>query len=276
VSRPFVTEEEFGRMVVARARRERPEIRVKAMGRLLLLVEGQQGQRIVSLSGLYQCYCADPEAGDEQLESFLRSLSDEDPSAVQGSFLDNKEKVLPQVVPPSLLDYCRRDGRELASIGYVAGLSVAFVVDEPERYTYIHKRVMRRWGVGEADLLSVALRNLEALSSEEDGVHRLGQGERLALVWESYDGYDASRILLGRELVTAAAQVAGNPIIAIPHRDYMVMFGDADPDFVCEMAERLRKEFEANAYPITSRFFTLVGGRVAVYEGYDRHRRVVN
>lgn len=273
----LLTEAEFGRLVVSRARRERPDIRVRAVGRSLLMVEAEPGRRrMVSLLEPYQDYLESPSDRDALIGAFLGALVYEEPGSVRGSFAENRHKVMPQVVPPSLLDFCRRDRRELASVSYVGGLSIAFVVDEPDRYSYIHQKVMEGWAIDELDLLRAAIENLREQSKVEPVVHRIGTGDRTTLVWESFDGYDASRILLQQELTEAAAVLAGNPVVAIPHRDYMILFGDADPEFVSEMAERIREDFEAHSYPITPRLFALVGGGLEPYEGPHRRERILN
>jgi|GEM_PF-2706331 len=268
---------EFSRMVVSRVRRERPDLRVKSMGTFMLVVEAEPGRsRTVSLVQLYQSYCDSPLERDEVVGSFLSAVVYQEPAAVQGTFLENRSRIMPQVVPPSLLDYCRMQDRELASVDFVGGLGIAFVFDESERYAYIHSSVRDEWGITNTDLLAAALENLAALTREIDPPHRIGRGDRLTLVWEAFDGYDASRILLTRDLVHGAALMAGHPIIAIPHRDYMVMFGDTNTDLLNEMADRVREDFESHSYPITSRLFTLHDGVLVPYEGNRRRERMVN
>lgn len=276
MAKGLLSEEQFSRVVVTRVRRERPDIRVKPMDRFLLLVEAEPGHsRVVSLGNLYQAYCECPTSRDAVIGAFLENLVYDEPPTVDGDFAGNRRRVMPQVVPPSLLEFCRQDGRELAAVDYVGNLSITFVMDEPERYSYIHRKAAEQWGVCDTDLLAAALENLQALHRETPALIQIGTGERTTLVWETFDGYDASRILLTRELNTMAALVPGNPIIGIPHRDYLVMFGDSNPAFVAEMAERIRLFAEGHSYPITSQLFTLVDGNLAVYEP-GRRQRLVN
>ncbi|HYG60634.1 MAG TPA: DUF1444 family protein [Symbiobacteriaceae bacterium] len=268
---------EFSRIIVSRVKKERPDIRVQTMGKSMLLVESEPGKpRVVSLEPLYQSYCDAPTARDEVIDAFLSALVYEEPGEVQGTFAMNRDKILPQVVPHSLLEFCRRERQELASLDYVGGLGIAFVVDEDERYAYIHRSVMVQWGIDEMALLQAAVMNLQHLSGDTGSSYRVGRGYRTEVVWETFDGYDASRILLKGELNEAAASLAGNPIIGIPHRDYMVMFGDTDPEFVADMQERIRTDFESHSYPITPALFTLVGGNLVPYDRPHNLERVVN
>jgi uncharacterized protein YtpQ (UPF0354 family) len=271
-------ETDFSRIVVTRAQRERPDIRVMAMGNFLLLVEPEPGrQRMVSMASLYRAYMEYPMDRDEVIGNFLSSLVYDEPAVVRGTFAQHRHKVLPQVVPPTLLSFCRRDDRELAAVEFIDGLAVAFVLDEPDRYAYLHKRVADQWGVTETDLLTAAIQNLHGMELEDPPFYQLGTGIHLTLAWETFDGYDASRVLLTRELNEMAAVVAGNPVIGLPHRDYMVMFGDADPDYVTVMADRIREMFEEHSYPITSQLYTLQDGRLVPYDPeVARRKRMVN
>lgn len=276
MARALLTEEEFSRVVASRAKREWPEARVESMGKDTLVLEPEPGQRrVVSLVSLYQLYCESPLERDEVIGHFLASLAYERPGRIPGTYAENRAKIMPQVVPPSLIEFCQQERQELASLDYVGDLSIAFVVDEPERYSYLHRSAAQRWGVGETELLSAAVKNLEALDQEGAPYHVIGREDRVTLVWETFDGYDASRILLTRQLIEAAVKVPGNPVIAIPHRDYMIMFGDSDPAFVEEMADRIREDFEAHSYPITPTLFTLKNGHLAVY-GRTQGERVLN
>lgn len=277
MAKVLLTEEQFSRIVVTRARRERPDIRVKPMGKFFLMVEPEPGrQRVVSLVNLYQIYCDCPTDRDEVIGNFLANSVYAENEVVRGTFEENRHKIMPQVVPPSLLDFCRQEGRELAALGYTNELYIAFVVDEPERYSYLQRSVAERWGVGDTELLMAAVQNLQKLNQAGAEFYTLGSGARITLVWETFDGYDASRVLLSRDLNEMAALVPGNPVIGVPHRDYMVMFGDADPEFVAEMSERIRVHFESHSYPITARLLTLVEGNLESYPGAGRRLRVLN
>ena len=275
MGKALLSEAEFSRVIVNRARRERPDIRVEPMGKYLLVEPNQGRQRVVSLEDLYESYRQAPRQRDEVIGAFLTSLVYEEEPGITGTFTENRANIMPQVVPTSLLDYCRQDNRELAAVPFLGGLAIAFVLDEAERYTYIHKRVMDGWSIGEKELLAAAMENMQQLAGGE-GYYQIGTDHRIALVWETFDGYDASRILLSREVNAAAASVPGNVLIGIPNRDYMVLFSDIDPEFVSEMRDRLREDFEAHDYPITSRLFTLVGGVLTPYDESVKQERIVN
>lgn len=253
-------------MVAGLAQRERPDLRVQAIGGFRLLVEPEPGRgRMVSLLQLYQICSGAPAQRDEAIRLFLATRVYEEPFVAAGDFAANRERLMPQVVPASLLQYCRRDGMELAAVEYPDGLATAFVVDESERYAFVHRTVADRWGVSDQALMVAAIENLTRRSRQEGGCYQVGVGPRAMLVWETFDGYDASRVLLTGDLIRMAARLPGNPVIAIPHRDYLVLFSDVDPAFVAEMSDRIWQHFRGHSYPISPRLYTLRHGALALY-----------
>lgn len=277
MAKQLLNESQFCQTVALRARLERPDLRVEPMGEEFLLVEDPLGQRsLLPLSQTYRAYCAAPEREIALIESLLQNLPTGEPTADRSSWAENRERVMPQIVPPSLIEHCRRDGRELVAVNFVDELAIAFVLDEADRYAYLHRRLIEGWGVSERELLATAMANLQGYSAAGEGalIYQMGSGARLMYTWETFDGYDATRVLLSRQLAQMAVRVPGNPVIAIPHRDYLVLFGDADPEFLAEMQERVQHEFHENPYPVSERLFTLQNGYVSLYHG--RRARVLN
>ncbi|WP_374713698.1 DUF1444 family protein [Symbiobacterium terraclitae] len=182
-------------------------------------------------------------------------------------------QLLPQLVPDWLVPEELRGERDLAAVRHMGDVAVAFVIDGPGHPVYVDYGLLGRWGVAETDLLAPALANLAR--TYRPFAHR-GQGDRLTLVWDAHDGYDAARLLLTRRLCEAAAQVPGNPVIGVPHRDRLVLFGDRDPDFVVEMAELIDDEFNHHPYPVSAQLYTLCGGVLRLYRPEGRQGPILN
>lgn len=270
-----LSQQAFGEALLARVYRERPDIVLQMINPFYLVVGSEPGkQRVVPLLTVYQNYCAAPHEKDELLEGFLSSFIYKEPPVIAGRFRDNRGQILPQILPQSMIEFSIKDHQPLAVLPFVAGLSIAFVVDEPERYSYINQSVMERWQVCEEDLLAVALTNLRAISLQLQ-CHQEGEGKRAVFTFENHDGYDASRLLLGRMMVEVSAQVAGQIVVAIPHRDALMVFGDADPEFVDSMSDQVERNFEVHSYPITAELLTFVNGDADLYKP-NRWVRVVN
>jgi uncharacterized protein YtpQ (UPF0354 family) len=277
MAKVLLSESQFCQSVMLRARLERPDLRVEQMGETFLMVEDGQGQRsLLPLSPAYIAYCTSPDQESTLIASLLAALPTLEEGPAHLSWSLNCHRVMPQIIPPSLLEHCQREGRDLVAVNFVDDLSIAFVLDEPDRYSYLNQRLLTGWGVTERELVAAAMQNLQAYNPSGEGalIYQVGSGSRLIYCWEAFDGYDATRILLTRQLTQMTARVDGTPVIAIPHRDYMALFGDADPDFVSEMQERIQHEFRESPYPITDRLFTLQNGYISPYAG--RRERVLN
>lgn len=180
-------------------------------------------------------------------------------------FAANRARVFPQVVPPSLLEFCRGEERELAAVPFAADLSVAFVLDEVERYCYITATTAQRWDVSGPDLMAVAIGNLER-DSHTLAWKQIGTGERTFYLCETFDGYDASRILLTEMLSGLSTRVPGNLVVGIPHRDFLVAAGDRNRQFVEELAATVQQDFLAARYPITPQLYTLRSRTIVPYQ----------
>ncbi|HLN61563.1 MAG TPA: DUF1444 family protein [Symbiobacteriaceae bacterium] len=276
MGKPLLSEAAFNRAVVNRAKRERPDIRVQSMGKDLLWVESRPGHwRVISTVGLYQIYCEAPQYRDEVVGAFLANQVYVE-GAIEGTFEENRSKLMPLIVPRNVTEQFRVINRELATLHLIGDLRIAFVVDEPEACTFIHQQTAHEWNVTEMTLLKAAMANLQDLNADAEPLKRFGKGEHTFLLWETFDGYDASRVLLTSELIRAAVTLGGNPVIAVPNRDYLIMFGDTDPEYVQQMAEMVQEQYDRHACPISPHLLTLVEGNLLPYTDRTRRERVVN
>lgn len=273
----LLSETEFSRAVVSRVRRERPDLEVRATPDFELVVRDRGGQRwVVSLELAYRMYRDRPSDREAVIGAFLASRVYADTLRV-GSFRQNAHRIMPQIVPQHLLEFCRRTGQELAAVESVGDLAIAFVLDYPHRYSYVTRSVGERWGKDETQFLAAAVANLQRLHDRTSAAfQRFKTGDRISVVCETFDGYDASRLLLVRELTAAAAHVAGRPLLAVPHRDYLVIFGDDDAAFVAEMRAKIREMHLRHPYPISTNLYTWEGGVLEVYDEERRPPRLVN
>lgn len=272
-----LSEKEFSRAVVSRVRLERPDLEVEATPGFELIVRAKGGHRwVVSLELAYQTYCESPDEQEAVIGAFLTGWVYGGALRV-GSFKQNMHRIMPQIVPQQLLEFCRRTGQELAAVESIGDLAIAFVLDYPQRYSYVTRSIEARWGKTRAELLAVAVANLQRWhDSSEMDFQRFKVGDCVSVVSETFDGYDASRLLLTREMAAAAAQVTGAPLLAVPHRDYLVMFGDHDPSFIAEMRAKIMEMHQYHQYPISANLYTWDGGLLEVYDDERRRPRVVN
>jgi uncharacterized protein YtpQ (UPF0354 family) len=94
----------------------------------------------------------------------------------------------------------------------------------------------------------------------------IGEGDQRLFIFNSNDGYDATRLLLTDILATWAQHVSGHLVIGIPNRDFLIALGDANPDILRSVAAQIQIDAVQRDYGLTDRLFTLVGGEVREYE----------
>ncbi|MFO7172819.1 MAG: DUF1444 family protein [Bacillota bacterium] len=172
-------------------------------------------------------------------------------------------RILPQVVPAS---FCEAGGAGVVSLPLVADdLRVALVLDEPHRYTYISQATARHWGVAPEALLDLALANLRRCSCDVEW-KRIGRPPRTTYLCETFDGYDASRILILDAFRPVLGGVPGEVVLGIPHRDCLVAVSDQDPDLVAELQRTVAADFAQARYPVSPRLFRFRDGRLLLAE----------
>jgi Protein of unknown function (DUF1444) len=101
-------------------------------------------------------------------------------------------RIRPQIVPP---DYLQQAG-DLVHRGFLAGLIVAYAIDEKERYELIRQPDIDSWHVGQAEIEARAIANLEAVSARISLSPRSNPDGGAFVAVSTTDGYDAARLLL--------------------------------------------------------------------------------
>jgi uncharacterized protein YtpQ (UPF0354 family) len=93
----------------------------------------------------------------------------------------------------------------------------------------------------------------------------VGTGDQQLFIFNSGDGYDASRLLLSEVLAEWARLLPGNLVIGIPNRDFLIAFSDANPDILRAVAAQVQSDAAQREYGLTDQLFTLVKGVVKEY-----------
>lgn len=196
-------------------------------------------------------------------------MSEEKPTPDRSvsSFEQLKERVFPMLKPIGLLAEVRE--RKLPMIVYrpfLADLIIAYVVDETGSAAYINERHLERWELGEHELHARAIENLRR-RTEEHGSHTVvGEGAQRLVVFNTQDGYDATRLLLPALLERWRGEFPGRVVIGVPSRDFLIMFSDADEQILANVAHQVQLDAANREHGLTDQLFTLDAGQVREYE----------
>ena len=190
-----------------------------------------------------------------------RALAERQASTDKSEFAAASNLVRPQIVPA---DYLQQAG-DLVHRAFLAGLLVAYAVDDKERYELIRQSNIDSWDVGQTAIEARAIANLESVSSEISLSPRPNPDGGAFIAVSTTDGYDAARLLLPqfmrhvREALNATFIFAG-----IPNRDFLVVW---TPDFAPRraFATKIAQDFQSRPHPLTDALFaaTDTGVRLA-------------
>ncbi len=146
--------------------------------------------------------------------------------------------------------------KELLALSLLDQAMITFVIDLPDRWRFLTVMEYYSWGIGPEDFVGTGLKNLLLASGPPEAYQEQQTG---AQVWmyQKGDGFDAARILLVELWEEMAKNLPGTLILAIPARDRLYAFSDADPNLMARMKEITEQEFKSLEYPVTRSWFTL-------------------
>ncbi len=107
-----------------------------------------------------------------------------------------------------------------------------------------------------AALYGEALAQLRALTHATPG-QADGEGAAMVLRYEAGDGLDAGRALLPDLMAAMADLVQGQPLVALPSRDLLVMVGNADADVVARARAMVAERHAQDPFPLSPRWYTV-------------------
>jgi uncharacterized protein YtpQ (UPF0354 family) len=219
------------------------------------------------LTNFYNVYRRDPSELDTISRNFVMTTLGLTPDRQVSDFAALADRVYPMLKPIELLVTVRE--RKLPMLAYrefLAQLIVTYVIDEQRSVTYINDDHLERWGVGVVEVHEQAIANLRRRTLEQVDYVTAGEGEQRLYIFNSGDGYDATRLLLGDVLATWARALPGNLVIGIPNRDFLIGFSDSNPEILEQIAKQIQADAARREYGLTEQLFTLEAGQVREYE----------
>ncbi|MGB9752838.1 MAG: DUF1444 domain-containing protein [Roseiflexus castenholzii] len=232
-----------------------------------LRVHARGHEVTITLDRFYRAYARDPAQLDAIVQTMVSMLTRDIPARDRGDFAVLRERLFPMLKPIGLLAFVR--DRRLPMLVYrpfLADLIITYVVDEPQSVAYINEQHLDQWGVSERDIHEAALRNLRRRTDERVPYAMIGEDDQRLFIFNSNDGYDATRLLLTDILADWAQRVCGQLVIGIPNRDFLIALGDENPDILRSVAAQIQIDAVQRDYGLTDRLFTLVGGQIREYE----------
>lgn len=221
----------------------------------------------IGLENLYNVYRSNPEQREAVLQTLLKMAQGFNPDRSASSFADLRERIFPMLKPIMLLATVReRKVPMLVYRPFLADLIITYVIDEAESVVFINEDHLERWDTTEHEVHTQALANLHNRTRTSVDYATAGTGAQRLFIFNSQDGYDATRILLPDILDQWRRQIPGNLVIGIPNRDFLIAFSDADRTVLANVAQQVQADSVQRAYGLTDRLFTLINGEIREYD----------
>jgi uncharacterized protein YtpQ (UPF0354 family) len=182
------------------------------------------------------------------------------------SFDELRPRVMPILKPLELLLTVRE--RELPMLVYqpfLGDMMITYVLSEGNRLAYINEQHLDSWQIGAHDVHKQAISNLRQRTDDHGSYTATGEGARRIVIFNTQDGFDATRLLLPDMLAGLRRQFPGRMVIGVPNRDFMILFSDSDETILANVASQIEADAAQKANGLTDRLFTLEGSEVREY-----------
>ncbi|MBI1369288.1 MAG: DUF1444 family protein [Planctomycetes bacterium] len=217
--------------------------------------------RVVGLEDLYRAFLKDDSKVHEMIAEFVEAVRnvqmlEETPLPLEVV----RTKVMPRIHGYGVFRSTRPE--LIAHQPYINDTVILYMVELNGAATPVTTEQLIRWGIGLDDLDAMARTNLAGYRPNLE--LQLFQGaEGAAALFNTGDGYDASRLLLDRLYPQLAPEFGGNFLVAIPARDIFIAFPKEPDNFVHRLQQRIDDDYRSMPYPITNDLFLVTLDGVA-------------
>jgi hypothetical protein len=256
---PQLSREQFIQRVIEHVRVKFPLVKLaRGAQPFSMTVNGN----LAPLENLYRVSLLRPEDLDRHVDRWMVELlrAAEGTPDQSGDFEQIKERILPMVLSATTTEL-KTDA--MVTQPLIEGLIVAYALDSDRTISYIPRALFEEWKMSIDDLHEVAIKNLVA-KSEAINAHA-AQDESGAInliLFQTMDGYDASRILLPT-LHERLREHLGSPFAAgIPNRDILLCFRD-DEETVNRLKSQIADDFRQMPHQVTDKLLLVTQDGIA-------------
>jgi hypothetical protein len=250
---PEATRDRFSRQVIEIVRARFPLVKIaRAEQTFSLKINGH----IASLENLYRMSLLRPQDVKHHVERWAVELL----RAAEGSpdqdapFEQVKDRILPMIILQGEGEAeGNAGGAAIVAEPLVEGLQIAYAIDSDRTIAYIPQAAFARWTISMDDLHDIAIANLVA-RSESISAHAAADedGEVNLILFQTMDGFDASRILLPT-LHERLREHLGSPFAAgIPNRDILLCFRN-DEETVERLKDKIADDYRQMPHQVTEK-----------------------
>jgi uncharacterized protein YtpQ (UPF0354 family) len=216
---------------------------------------------VVSLENLYRLAQLNPEDVRRHIERWMVELlrAAEGAPDRDASFDELKERIYPMILP----EWAGDAHRETVMQPLIEGLNVGYAIDSDRTIAYLHQAQFKQWDVTVDDVHAAAIANLVARSESMPATAAQDEDGSISLIiFQTGDGYDASRILLP-SLHERLVEHLGSPFAAgIPNRDILLCFRD-DEATIARIRGQISEDFDRMPHQLTDQLLLVTPDGIA-------------
>lgn len=250
--------------VLAKATRK-AGFRVERSEELAIFVVLAGGSLRCNLATVYNAYRQSPDRLDDIVAAHLAALARVPAVPAPPNAAELRTQLLPMLNQRSRLTALQQPGLPAPfHRAFLGNLVVTYVFDQPETMSYINPKLLEKIGATELsvdELHVLAVENLRKRTGTK-GYEVHGAGDQRMIISKELDGYTACRVLLPEVLDAWASKVNGRLLLGIPNRDFLIGFGDHDPQHVATMARQVRSDAGKMERPLTSSLLVWQDGQL--------------
>jgi hypothetical protein len=217
---------------------------------------------VVPIEDLYRRSVLQPQDMRQNIERWVVELlrATEGSPDRTGSFEDLKDRIFPMVLTDHKAETAHQ---HTLTEPLVSGMRVAYAIDSDRTMTYIPQVQFESWNISTEELHEAAIENLVARSEAMSAQAAQDEAGRINLIlFQTGDGYDASRILLPT-LHDRLREHLGSPFAAaIPNRDILLCFRN-DGETVERVQSQVEDDYQRMPHQVTDKLFLITADGIA-------------
>lgn len=221
--------------------------------------------RVEPLESLYRTVALDPQDMRQHVERWVVELlrAAEAIPRGAGGFEDLKERIFPLLLSDQLASTVHR---ETLTQPVVPGLRVAYGIDSDRSIAYIPRIQFELWNMPLDDLHETAIDNLVGRSQAMHA--QVAQDESGAIdliIFQSGDGYDASRILLPTLHDRLREHIDSPFVAAVPNRDILLCFRNGS-ETVERVKSQVEEDYQRMPHQVSDKLYLITADGIAPLE----------
>ncbi len=250
-------------------RKADPELKVTIVEDLELKIVPPDGRNLAAfLDNAYDTYKQDPKAKADTIQRFVTSNLETIRAVREG--LDRKQ-IVPVIKDRPWLEETRqallsRGATEVPEYVYDdlnPDLIIVYAENSPKNIRYLGTEDLKTAGIEHSELRALACENLKRILPDigrqegANGIHMIAAG----------GDYEASLLLLDSIWTNNQMELKGDPVVAIPTRDLLLVTGSGNPEGIEKIRQLAEEVAESGSYRLTSKLFVYRNGSFTAFEG---------